>query len=265
MHGRQIKETLKGGGRVLGTFFHHISNPTAAELLPTRGLDFVVVTTEHNALGLSDFLPLQIALRGRGIACLARTHSANPDDIARICDSFPDGVVVPYVEDPLRLQYLMAAAKYRPLKGAALERLIETGEWPSEKTKAYIEEKCADTLFCPMIESVDAMENLDAICSVPNIDAVFVGPNDLSVSMGIPEERDNPEFIAAMQAIIDTAERHGIAAGGHFSKREHGRRLIEQGARFIPFSSDIHVMTAGFQAFTSALADNAEASDAKII
>jgi len=263
--GRRVKEKLANGQTVFGTFIQYTVNPAVVEVLPDEGLDFVVVNTEHNALDMADFLPLQFALHNKGIACLVRVHDRNPNDVRKACDSFPDGVVVPYVEDVDEVKQLAAAAKCRPVQGEALQRLIATGQWPSDKTRAYVQDKCADTLFCPMIESVASIQNLEAICSVDGIDAVFVGPNDLSTSMGIPGERDHPDFVKAIQQIIDVAEKHGIAAGAHFTELSHARRLLEQGGRFVPFSSDAHVLRLGIPAFLAALSGCAAAGEEKII
>ena len=260
MSGVRVKEKLADGETVFGLFLQYVTNAAVVDVLPEGSLDFVVVNTEHNALDMGDFHGIQYALRNSGIACLVRVHSRDCDDVAKACDAFPDGVVVPYVEDVDEVKHLVAAAKYRPLKGEALERVIAAGEWPSEKTRAYIEAKCADTLFCPMIESPRSVENLDAICSIPGIDAVFVGPNDMTVSMGIPDERDHPDFIDVMQRIVDTAERHGLAAGAHFSQLPHAQRLIQQGGRFIPFSSDMRLIGAGVAGFLETLRGTASAA-----
>lgn len=246
MSDNPLKTKLNNGGKVFGTFIQYTTNPSFVEILPENGLDFVIVTVEHNALDLADFLPLQWALKSRGIACLARVHNRDPEDVARICDTFSDGVVIPYAEDVCELKYLIAAAKYRPLKGVALKRLLQKGEWPSDKTREYIEAKCANTFFAAMIESRQALDNLEDICALPGVDAVFVGPNDLTVSLGIPEERDHPDFVAAVQRVIDVAEKHDIVAGAHFSRLSHAQRLLDQGARFIPFSSDLRMLQAGF-------------------
>jgi 2-keto-3-deoxy-L-rhamnonate aldolase RhmA len=245
MSGIRVKQRLAEGGTVFGTFMHYTTNPAVVEVLPDQGLDFVVCNLEHNALEAAEFLGLQFALKAKGIACLARVHSRDPQDVAKICDSYADGVVVPYVEDVEEVKRLVAAAKYRPLKGELLERVITAGEWPSEKARAYIEKRNANTLFCPMIESPAAVANLDAICSIPGLDAVFVGPNDLTVSMGIPDENDHPDFVAVMQRIIDTAAAHGIAAGCHFSDLAPALRTIGQGARWVAFSSDSRFLRQG--------------------
>ena len=252
MNGKRLKEKLQAGERVFGFFVVSMSYPTVVEVLPEEGVDFVVCTTEHNALDLADFMPLQYALRPKGVACLARVHSHDPWDIARVCDTY-DGVVVPYVEDVMQVRRMVAAAKCRTLKGEVLEHFVQTGEFPSDATRDYIAGRNANAVFCPMIESPRSVENLDAICAIPGIDAVFVGPNDMTVSMGIPEERDHPDFVAIMQRIIDTAAKHGVAAGCHFHKLEHSQRLIAQGGRFIPYGSDHQFIGEGVRGMLKAL------------
>jgi 2-keto-3-deoxy-L-rhamnonate aldolase RhmA len=89
-----------------------------------------------------------------------------------------------------------------------------------------------------MIESVCAVEKLDEICSIPGVHAVFVGPNDMTVNMGIPDEYDHPDLIATLKKIIDIADRHHVAAGCWFGKLDQALRTIRQGARFVVFSND---------------------------
>lgn len=232
-----LKDKLVKGHTVYGTLIQHAVVPAIVDFIPDNTLDFVIVTAEHNALDIADFMPLRYALAPKGIACLARTHSREPDDVAKVCDSF-DGAVVPYVEDVEHCRRLAAAAVFRPLKGAALERVIKDSQWPSDKTRDYISEKCADTLFIPMIESVRAIENLDVICAIPGVSALFVGPNDLTTNMGIPNEYDNPELMTMLQRVIDAANRRHIPAGCWFGKPEQALRTIRQGARFVVYSND---------------------------
>jgi 2-keto-3-deoxy-L-rhamnonate aldolase RhmA len=238
MDGKTLKDKLLKGQTVYGTFFQHAVNPAMVESLPEGALDFVIVTPEHTALDLAEFLPIRYALASRGIACLARTHSREPDDVSKVCDVF-DGVVVPYVEDVEHAKRLAAAAVYRPLKGRALDRVLAEGRWPSEQTRRYVTEvRCPNTVFVPMIESVLAVENIDAICSIAGVAALFVGPNDLTVNMGIPNEYDHPDLIAMLKRIIDAGDRHHVAAGCWFGKPEQALRTIRQGARFVVFAND---------------------------
>ncbi|QDU27716.1 5-keto-4-deoxy-D-glucarate aldolase [Anatilimnocola aggregata] len=235
------------GETVYGTMIQHATNPALVDFLPPGALDFVIFTAEHNALDIADFLPLRYALAAKGIVSLARTHSRDPDDVSKVCDSY-DGVVVPYVEDVAHAKRLAAAAVYRPLKGAALERVLKDDKWPNARTKQYcFEERCANTLFIPMIESVEAVDNLEEICSIPGVNAVFVGPNDLTTSMGIPNEYDHPDFVAMMKRIIEIADRKHVPAGSWFGTVEQQQRTMKQGGRFVVYSNDSSMMKDAIQ------------------
>jgi 2-keto-3-deoxy-L-rhamnonate aldolase RhmA len=103
-----------------------------------------------------------------------------------------------------------------------------------------------------MIESVKAVENLDAICAIPGVSALFVGPNDMTTNMGIPNEYDHPDFIATVQKVIDAGNMRHIPAGCWFGKLEQQQRTIRQGSRFVVYSNDSSMlkdaMTAAFGA-----------------
>ena len=233
----ELKQKLLKGETVYGTLIQNTISPSLIDAIPVGTLDFVIVSDEHTAFDIGDFLPMRYALAAKGIACLARTHSRSPDDVAKVCDTY-DGVVVPYVENYEECQQLVAAAVYRPLKGEALHKVITEGKWPTKATQDYVENRNRNTIFIPMIESVRGVENLDKICSIPGVIGVFVGPNDMTVNMGIPNEYDHKDFIAILQRIIDTAAAQHVAAGCWFGKEEQAIRTIRQGARLVVFSND---------------------------
>ncbi len=237
MTGKILKDKLIKGERVYGTFFQNAVSPAMVDFLPPDVLDFAIVTAEHNALELAEFLPIRYALQAKGIACLVRIHSRDPADVSKVCDAF-DGVVVPYVEDVDHAKQLAAAAVYRPLKGELLDRVLSGGAWPSPATQEYVEQKNAETVFIPMIESVPAIKNIDAICSIPGVHAVFIGPGDLTCSMGIPTQYDHPDLLANIKRVIDVADRHHVAAGCWFGERRQAVRTIRQGARLVVYAND---------------------------
>ena len=133
MSGKILKDKLIKGDRVYGTFFQNAVVPALVDFLPPGVLDFVIVSAEHNSLDIAEFMPMRYALNAKGIACLARTHSRDPDDVSKVCDAF-DGVVVPYVDEVQHAKALAAAAVFRPLKGRALQRVMDKNEWPSAAT-----------------------------------------------------------------------------------------------------------------------------------
>ncbi|EDL61012.1 HpcH/HpaI aldolase family protein [Gimesia maris] len=234
---KKLKDKLIKGETVYGSLFQYAVVPAMVESIPENSLDFVIVTPEHTTLDLAEFLPLRYALNSKGIACLARTHSRDAADVARVCDTF-DGVVVPYVEEYEQAQQLAAAAVYRPLKGIVLDEVLKTGKFVNQKTADYIEKRNENTLFIPMIESVPGIQNLEKICSIPGVHAVFVGPGDLTANMGIPGEYDNPDLIAAIQKVIDIANQQHVAAGCWFGTTKQAVRTIRQGARLVVYAND---------------------------
>ena len=237
MSGKILREKLLHGETVFGTLIQHTVCPSIVDFIPEGFLDFLIVTAEHTSLDLADFMALRYALAAKGIACLARTHSRDAADVAKVADSF-DGVVVPYVEEVDECRQLAAAALYRPLKGERLNQAITNNVWPSEATRKSIEKKNEGTVFVPMIESIPAIENLDQICAIPGVHAVFVGPGDLTVNMGIPRKYDHPDLVQAVQQVIDIANMHHVAAGCWFGDIDQVNRTIRQGARFVVHSND---------------------------
>ena len=144
-----------------------------------------------------------------------------------------------HVEGVEHARRLAAAAIYRLLKGLALERVLREGVWPGEKSRRYIlEDRCQNADFVPMIESPADIENLEAICGIPGVNASVVGPNDLTTAMGIPNEYDHPDLIAILKRIIDVADRSHIPAGCWFGKPEQMQRTIGQGSEFVVYSND---------------------------
>ena len=149
---------------------------------------------------------------------------------------------------------MAVAAICRPLKGLALERVLREGVWPGEKSRRDIlDDRCQNTVFVLMIESLADIENLEAICGIPGVKASFVGPNDFTTTMGIRNEDDDPDLIAILKRIIDVAELSHIPAGCWFGKPEQMQRTIGQGSGFVVYSNDGAFLRESIQTAFSAL------------
>ncbi|MGH2367225.1 MAG: HpcH/HpaI aldolase family protein, partial [Chloroflexota bacterium] len=156
-------------------------------------------------------------------------------------------VLVPYCETVEEVKAVVNAARLRPLKGLLHDRARDTGAFPSDATKAYLERRNANVVVIIGIESVPAVEHLDQILDVGGIDAIFIGPNDLSVSLGIPDEYSHPRFLETVEQIITTAQARGIPAGGHWQSESQVEYWMGKGSRFILFSSDGRALTEGYR------------------
>ena len=130
---------------------------------------------------------------------------------------------------------------------------MEAGEFPSEATKAYLENRNRNNVCIIGIESVPAIEVLDRMLEVDGVDAVFVGPNDLSISLGVPDQYDHPDYEAALRRIIATCKAHDTPTLTHHQTVPLTQKWLREGARFVLYSSDVGTMHNGFRQEFSAI------------
>ena len=124
---------------------------------------------------------------------------------------------------------------------------MTTGEHVSAATKAYLEDRNKNCIAIIGIESVAAMANLEKILDIPGIDGIFVGPNDLSITLGIPDEYDRKEYQDAVKQIITTSEARGVPVLVHHQEPEHVAFWMTQGARFVMHGTDRRALAEGFK------------------
>jgi 2-keto-3-deoxy-L-rhamnonate aldolase RhmA len=253
MHGATLRAALRGGQqRVYGTMINFVRNPRAAALFGQVGLDFVVVDTEHAPNGRSETADAAAAFLSAGVCPILRVPHTEPHLTVMALDAGFHGVMVPYCETPEEVQAVVSAARLRPLKGALHARARDHGVFPSDASRAYLEKRNADTVVVIGIESVPALENLEKILDVPGVDALFIGPNDLSISLGIPLEYGHPRYVEAVEHIVRAAEARGIAAGPQCQSEAELVAWQEKGARFLVYSSDWRTLGEGYRAVLSA-------------
>lgn len=238
-----VLRKLQDGKRVYGTCFTATA-PSWPLSLQKAGLDFAFIDNEHISMNRADLAKLCQAIRSYGISPIVRIPSPDHYLASQAIDAGAVGVVAPYLESVDQIRALVGAVKYKPLKGEVLARALKGEETLDAKTQAYVEKVNAGNMAIANIESVPALNKLDELLSVPGLDAVFIGPHDLSVSLGHPEEYEHPEFEAAVKKIIQTARRKGLAVGIHFSfEPERQIKWVKEGANIIVHSFDIALFT----------------------
>jgi 4-hydroxy-2-oxoheptanedioate aldolase len=144
------------------------------------------------------------------------------------------------MEDPALVRELVGAVKLRPLKGRRLQELLDGGPGLEARTPPYLRERNKHASLIINVESVPALERLDELCGVEGLDAVLIGPHDLSVSLDIPEQYDDPRYKEAALRIVRTARAHGIGAGvHHWLDLEQEVFYIKEGANLVAHSYDL--------------------------
>jgi 4-hydroxy-2-oxoheptanedioate aldolase len=234
---KPFHERLRGGEMVFGTLVVSPS-PMWPRALEGSGLDFVFIDTEHIALDRTQVSWMCQTYARMGLAPIVRIPSPDPFEATKMLDGGAAGIIAPYVETVEQAQALRGAVKLRPLKGRRLaERLAEK---PFEtELEEYVRGRNGQALILN-IESAPAIEALDAILAVPDLDAVLIGPHDLSCSLGSPEQYEKPEFLAACESIFRKARAAGIGAGIHYwGSVEEQARFLRLGANMLIHSADI--------------------------
>jgi 2-keto-3-deoxy-L-rhamnonate aldolase RhmA len=241
---KQLKlgEALRTGQRVYGTLIVSPS-PHWPQMVSTIGLDFVFIDTEHIPIDRQELSWMCRTYRAMNLAPLVRIPSPDPYQACMVLDGGACGVVAPYVETVAEVQELAGAVKMRPIKGKRLKQILSGQSSPEPVLAEYLSEQNADNVLVVNIESRPAMDCLGDILNVPGLDAVLVGPHDLSCSLGIPEQYANPAFLEAVDEIIRRAREHKVGVGIHLINPKTG---LEQeicwaraGANLILHSADM--------------------------
>lgn len=241
MNGQEIIRAFRNGDYVYGTA---ILSPSTLwpRMVASTGVDMVFIDTEHVPLNRETVSSMCHVYRGLNLAPVVRIPSPDPYQACMVLDGGAMGIIAPYVETADQVQKLAGAVKYKPVKGEKLNSLLE-GKQPFEPGLAdYISHQNGENVLIVNIESVPAIKALDDILSVNGLDAVLIGPHDLSCSLGIPEQYQHPLFKKTVDTIIKKARARKIGAGIHtWDAVGFDQEILwaKTGANFIMHSSDI--------------------------
>ena len=238
-----LKNKLESGGKVYGTMLWAIDSARMASFLDNEYLDYAIIEAEHAPRTLYQINAMTTALRNKDITSIVRITSPNPEIAGATIDAGADGILVPYCEDIEELKLSFGRTYFNPLKGEYLKRVLDEGKFPSKKSEEYLREKSKSRLFILGIESVPAVNNLEKmINSVEKIDGIFVGPNDLTTSMGIPDERESKEYEDILKNIIEISEKYSIPVMIHHANMKESQYSLELGSRFVLHGSDVSLL-----------------------
>lgn len=243
MYGSNLKAKLKGGQLCLGTWIT-LGHSAIAEIFAKAGFDWVVVDLEHSTISIEKAGELIRTIDLVGVSPLVRLTSNDTNLIKRVMDAGAHGIVVPNVNNPKDARTAVAATRYAPRghRGVGLARAQQFGPG----FKDYLEWQKDGPTVIVQIEHQSALGHLDEIFTTPGVDGFIIGPYDLSCSMGMPGEFDRPEFVSAIQTILQTGMRVGCPAGIHIVEPDPQslRQVIGEGYRFIAYSVDIRMLDA---------------------
>ena len=242
MNGAELKDRVQNGGIVYGTMISMGRNPRWGSAFSNFGIDYAIIDTEHSPRGRTDVADFIAAFSFSGVVPIVRIPIPDSHYVTMALDAGAQGILAPYCETVAEAKEVVGAAKWRPLKGELLRKAVDSGEFPSQATKDYLEERNRNNVCIVGIESVPAIENLENILKVGGIDAIFVGPNDLSITLGIPDQYDHPDYEAALREIISKCQAAGVPTLMHHQTVPLTIKWLQEGARFVLYSSDARSM-----------------------
>jgi 2-keto-3-deoxy-L-rhamnonate aldolase RhmA len=236
---RQFRRKLKAGQLCLGVSIT-LSDPVVTEVLG-RHADFLWLDLEHTPMGLESLQGHLIAARAVSVAALVRVPASEEWMIKRVLDMGAGGVIVPQVRSAGEVKRVVETCRYKPQgnRGYGPRRASNYGADP-----AYLETINQDLFVCVQIENVEALAELDQIVQVPGLDSVALGPFDLAASMGYMRHPEQPEVVAAIERVIETARARGLWVGmGGPAEEEYALRAVRQGVQWLQSGTDFEYLS----------------------
>jgi 4-hydroxy-2-oxoheptanedioate aldolase len=250
-----LREKWASGDETLGIWLS-VPGVVTAEASARQAVDYVCVDTQHGAIDYQESVAMILAIELCGGTPIARVPWNEPGVIGKTLDAGAHGIVVPMVNTRDQAEAVVRASRYVPAGARSWGPVMAGMRRPDNRAWAD-----ATVAVIPMIETAEAISNLDDILTVPGIDAIYVGPADLSISLGLEPGNNDGEavFDEALATIVDACRRHGVVPGIHSTGALTPRRR-EQGFRMITVTSDALAMRIGYQAELAAARGDAGGS-----
>jgi 4-hydroxy-2-oxoheptanedioate aldolase len=263
MRPNPVKRALQAGQPSVGTWLS-LGSVTAARFLARAGFAWLTVDIEHSLVDWETATHIFAAVADAGCTPLARVPSNRHDHIKRVLDNGAHGIVVPMVNSRDEALAAVSAARYPPTGTRSVGGSVHALNFGTTANDyyAHADEEILVVLQC---EHIRAVENADAIFSVPGIDAIFVGPNDLAASMRSPDGKP-PGAEATAQAlrhILAACKKHRVPAGIHCGSGAEARCRIDEGWQFLAVGSELRMMLEGASEVLKQLGDRGAGEMAK--
>jgi 2-keto-3-deoxy-L-rhamnonate aldolase RhmA len=243
-----LRRKLAAGQRCVGTMVVESRQASVMTLLAHGGLDWVILDNEHGPFSIETLADLSRAARAAGVTPIVRVPELSYAHVVQPLDAGAQGLMLPRVTERAQVEQVVRWMKYPPAgqRGAVLGRghtnflagpLADTLEGLNRESFLVIQ-----------IETVEAVERLEALLSVPGVDAALVGPTDLSLALGVPGKMDDPVLVRAIEAVLAACEKHGVVPAIHTNDVQMTASWARRGMRLVSINSEAGLLMAGVRA-----------------
>jgi 2-keto-3-deoxy-L-rhamnonate aldolase RhmA len=262
MRKNPVLAKFRSGQPAVGTWATLVHHPKFMRLLATAGLDFAIIEMEHSDFTMADVSAQCLVARACGIAPIVRPPGLGHHDLTRPLDSGAMGLLLPCIDTPDQLEEALSITKYYPrgerilnMRGAHTD--YERLDDPAEQ----IAQINAETLTVAMVETQTSLDALSEICVVDGLDAIMIGPDDLSQNLGVPGQMSHPLMKEARERVILVCEESGVPWGFSCPDIIGAQEWIDRGLRWLPFSNDANVLLDAFSSAAQTLTKYAKIRD----
>lgn len=237
-----VKKSLREGKPVIGVTLT-VPSPEIAAQAARLGFDFLWIEMEHSPITLETLRNMVLATRGLKAVPMARVPVNELWTAKRVLDAGVLGVVFPFTSTPELARQAATACKYPPHGRRGSGAGLAMARWPS--SESYYDFADRNVLVVVNIEEAKALENIEAIAAISGIDVLFIGPSDLSFSLGLRGQQDHPKVKEAMAKIVAAGKAHGKVLGAPSADPDQVRKLLDQGFLFFQSPTELGLMTVG--------------------
>lgn len=221
--------------------FMKTSEPAFVEAAGYAGMDFVVLDMEHGPTNLTMMQNNVRAAQIAGILPVVRVNQLSESAISQALDIGAAGVQIPQITTAEQARSAVRAAKFYPQGERGVCRFVRAAHYSGLPKEHYFAQANASSLVIIQLEGQEAIENLDEILQVPGIDIVFIGPYDLSQSLGVPGDTTHPKVVEQMRDIVGRAERAGILTGTFTDSKETVKLWNAANVKYLAYSVDVGI------------------------
>lgn len=237
-----VRKQLREGKPVIGATITIPSAEVAAQV-SNMGFDFLWIEMEHSPITLETARNMILATRGLKAVPFTRVPVNELWSAKRVLDQGSLGVIFPFTSTPELARQAVAACKYPPEGRRGYGAGLATFRWPS--AEGYPQFANRNAMVIVIIEEASAVDRIEEIASVPGIDVIFIGVNDLAYSLGLRGRMDDPRHQEAVRKIVAAAKRHGIAVGRPAGTPEQIKQYMQEGFLFFQGPADLGLIGAG--------------------
>jgi 2-keto-3-deoxy-L-rhamnonate aldolase RhmA len=254
MRVNQLKQTLKSGGVALGTLMWEIRGRGAIHTFARAGMDFLMICSEHSSYNLETVVEMVAHAHAAGITPVVRIPDLDYPHVTRLLDTGCQSLIVPHVKTGAEVRRFIELAKYHPegRRGMAIYLGASTDYEDVDPATAMAHAN-ANTLLGVLVETKEAVENVEEIL-IPGIDLALVGHQDLAQSLGVPGQYDHPRLREADARVRALCKERGIATAGALTRPESIKAVIDSGAQYLLYGTDVVMLRREAQRAAEALA-----------